>query len=90
MFNNVSTRHYAAMTSPIAIEEPTDLLSSIPFLLGFHPENILIVLALTTEEPCGLRFMLQSSLNVSDTKGAASSLIEHLQESECNNVVVAC
>ena len=90
MFNSVSTRHYAAMTSPIAIEEPTDLLSSIPFLLGFHPENILIVLALTTEEPCGLRFMLQSSISVSDTKGTALSLIEHLQESECKNVVIAC
>jgi hypothetical protein len=73
-------------SQPLILDSPEDLLVTIPFLLGFHPQNSLIVLSLTGQRR--LARVMRAEIDVTNEREAARELISALTWQNIESVML--
>jgi len=73
-------------TQPLILDSPEDLLITIPFLLGFYPQNSLIVLSLTGQRR--LARVMRAEIDVTNEREASRELISALTWQNIESVML--
>jgi len=84
-----------AGTARIRMRGPADLIEAVPYLMGFHPEESLVVLGFRgrrpAEQPAQVAFTARIDLDLAEPSGldpvAAGQLLSMLADSGCAAVV---
>lgn len=59
----------------LCLQAPTDVLASVPYVLGFHPNNSIVVLGIRAQR---LTFSLRLDLPSADRQRSVQSTVDHL------------
>lgn len=84
------TDGFARSCPPLTLSSPTDLIAAVPYLLGFHPDNSLVLLGVDTAE-MRARFTGRCDLARpgGDPQPAAAWLTAPLRREGCDGALIA-
>lgn len=76
-------------TTTFTLRDPADVVGAIPWFLGFHPEESLVLICLAGLPP-RMRLCARSDVADLDHPEAVASLVRYVQRAQADTVVLVC